>query len=152
MKKVAKAMYGKSMMKTGGTLKAKKGIIMGPGDGGKKKKKSSTPPEFNTPIEKPEVSTAKKTYKNRLVARIGSYFTGKEYQKGTNPVTGMDATRTYEDGKKTRVLKVKNQNKEERKMGRAKKPKMMKGGAKPKAMYGASMKPGMMKMGGTKKK
>jgi hypothetical protein len=64
----------------------------------------------------------------------------------------MDATRTYEDGKKTRVLKVKNQNKEERKMGRAKKPKMMKGGAKPKAMYGASMKPGMMKMGGTKKK
>ena len=32
------------------------------------------------------------------------------------------------------------------------KTKMMKGGAKPKAMYGASMKPGMMKMGGTKKK
>jgi len=32
------------------------------------------------------------------------------------------------------------------------KGKMAKGGAKPKAMYGASMKPGMMKKGGTKKK
>ena len=104
--------------KTGGTLKAKKGIIMGPGDGGKKKKKSSTPPEFNTPIEKPEVSTTKKVYKNPLVARVGSYFTGKEYQKGTNPFTEMDVTRTYKDGKKTRVLKVKNQ--EEKKMGGAK--------------------------------
>jgi len=31
------------------------------------------------------------------------------------------------------------------------KTKMMKGGAKPKAMYGASMKPGMMKKGGSKK-
>jgi hypothetical protein len=38
------------------------------------------------------------------------------------------------------------------KMGGAKKPKMMSGGAKPKAMYGTSMKPGMMKKGGAKKK
>jgi len=38
------------------------------------------------------------------------------------------------------------------KMGGAKKPKMMSGGTKPKAMYGTSMKPGMMKKGGTKKK
>ena len=38
------------------------------------------------------------------------------------------------------------------KMGGAKKLKMMKGGAKPKAMYGTSMKSGMMKMGGAKKK
>lgn len=37
------------------------------------------------------------------------------------------------------------------KMGGAKKPKMMSGGAKPKAMYGKTMKPGMMKKGGTKK-
>jgi len=34
----------------------------------------------------------------------------------------------------------------------AKKPKMMSGGTKPKAMYGTSMKPGMMKKGGAKKK
>lgn len=32
------------------------------------------------------------------------------------------------------------------------KGKMMSGGTKPKAMYGTSMKPGMMKKGGTKKK
>jgi hypothetical protein len=31
------------------------------------------------------------------------------------------------------------------------KPKMKLSGAKPKAMYGASMKPGMMKKGGSKK-
>ena len=37
-------------------------------------------------------------------------------------------------------------------MGGTKKPKMMMGGAKPKAMYGVSMKPGMMKKGGAKKK
>ena len=38
------------------------------------------------------------------------------------------------------------------KNGGAKKSKMMAGGTKPKAMYGMSMKPGMMKKGGAKKK
>jgi len=166
MKKISKAMYGKSMMKTGGTLKAKMGTIMGPGDGGKKKKKSSTPPEFNTPIEKPEVSTTKKVYKSPIVARIGSYFTGKENQKSKNPVTGMNVTRTYEKGKKTRVIKSKD-NKEvdtpsdynnkpdvKRKGGSMAKTSMMKmgGSAKPKAMYGMTAKPSMMRKGGAKKK
>ena len=39
-----------------------------------------------------------------------------------------------------------------KKYGGTAKPKMMKGGAKPKAMYGTAMKPGMMKKGGAKKK
>jgi hypothetical protein len=77
-------------------------------DGGKKKKK--TPPEENTPITKPEVATSKKTYKNPLMARAASYFTGKtEYQKNENPISKMSTTRTFKDGKKTRVLKTKMQ-------------------------------------------
>jgi len=39
-----------------------------------------------------------------------------------------------------------------RKEGGAIKPKMMNGGAKPKAMYGTTMKPTMMQKGGAKKK
>ncbi len=78
MKKVAKAMYGKSMMKKGGKVTTKK-MEMG----------------------------------------------------------GMSSGTMMKDS--------------EMKMGGAKKLKMMKGGAKPKAMYGTSMKSGMMKMGGAKK-
>jgi hypothetical protein len=105
MKKLAKAMYGKSMMKKGGASKMKKyapgGIV---GDDPKKK----DTPEFNTPVTKSEVETSKKTYKNPVMARVASYFTGKkEYQKNQNPVTGMDVTRTYKDGKKERVIKTK---------------------------------------------
>jgi len=104
MKKLAKAMYGKSMMKKGGSSKMKKyapgGIV---GDDPKKK----DTPEFNTPVTKPEVETSKKTYKSPVMARVASYFTGKkEYQKNQNPVTGMDVTRTYKDGKKERVIKT----------------------------------------------
>jgi len=195
MKKLAKAMYGKSMMKKGGASKMKKyapgGIV---GDDPKKK----DTPEFNTPVTKPEVETSKKTYKNPVMARVASYFTGKkEYQKNQNPVTGMDVTRTYKDGKKERVIKTKSEEKQKGGSTRMKKyadggptlgpvysgPTGGRGGAgtyeppvtgkekstrkptstgkpikkiggatKPKAMYGASMKPGMMKMGGAKKK
>jgi hypothetical protein len=164
MKKMTKAMYGKAMMKTGGSTKMKKyapgGIV---GDDPKKKKDQ---PEFNTPIEKPEVSTTKKVYKSPIIARIGSYFTGKENQKSKNPVTGMNVTRTYEKGKKTRVIKSKD-NKEvdtpsdynnkpdvKRKGGSMAKTSMMKmgGSAKPKAMYGMTAKPSMMRKGGAKKK
>jgi hypothetical protein len=144
MKKMSKAMYGKSMMKTGGTLKAKKGIIMGPGDGGKKKKKSSTPPEFNTPIEKPEVSTTKKVYKSPIVARIGSIFTGEENQKSKNPITGMDVTRTFKKGKKTRVIKSTDNTEVDTPSKYTNKPVKRKGGS--------MAKTSMMKMGGAKKK
>jgi hypothetical protein len=89
---------GVNTMKNGGAIN----------DGGKKKKK--TPPEENTPITKPEVATSKKTYKNPLMARAASYFTGKtEYQKNENPISKMSTTRTFKDGKKTRVLKTKMQ-------------------------------------------
>lgn len=216
MKKMTKAMYGKSMMKSGGASKMKKyklgsAVNNTPGDDDKKKKKEKKePPEFNTPIVKDEVSTTQRTYKNPLIARIGSYFTGKEYQKSTNPVTNMNTTRTFENGKKTRVLRVKEQKmggafkmkkyddggqkgsvafntvdkktamnalgidkgktgkydpsnfapipttkttiETTKKYGGTAKPKMMKGGTKPKAMYGTAMKPGMMKKGGAKKK
>lgn len=144
MKKMSKAMYGKSMMKTGGTLKAKKGIIMGPGDGGKKKKKSSTPPEFNTSIEKPEVSTTKKVYKSPIVARIGSIFTGEENQKSKNPITGMDVTRTFKKGKKTRVIKSTDNTEVDTPSKYTNKPVKRKGGS--------MAKTSMMKMGGAKKK
>jgi hypothetical protein len=91
-------------MKKGGSIKMKK--YADGGVGGKKSKKN--PPEENTPITKPEVATSKKTYKNPLMARAASYFTGKtEYQKKDNPVSGMSVTRTYKDGKKERVLKSK---------------------------------------------
>ena len=191
-------MYGKAMMKSGGSTKMKKFDNGGRvGDDPKKKKDT---PEFNTPVTKPEVETSKKTYKNPVMARVASYFTGKkEYQKNQNPVTGMDVTRTYKDGKKERVIKTKaSEETGQRPMQHKKggstrmkkyaeggptlgpvysgptggrggagtyepgattktrttgKPKKKIGGAtKPKAMYGASMKPGMMKMGGAKKK
>jgi hypothetical protein len=98
---------GVNTMKKGGAIKMKKyDSGGGVGDGGKKKKK--TPPEENTPITKPEVPTSKKTYKNPLMARAASYFTGKtEYQKNENPISKMSTTRTFKDGKKTRVLKTK---------------------------------------------
>jgi hypothetical protein len=93
-----------SVQKKGGSIKMKK--YADGGVGGKKNKKN--PPEENTPITKPEVATSKKTYKNPLMARAASYFTGKtEYQKKDNPVSGMSVTRTYKDGKKERVLKSK---------------------------------------------
>jgi hypothetical protein len=98
---------GVNTMKKGGMVKkySAGGRI---DDGGKKKKK--TPPEENTPITKPEVATSKKTYKNPLMARAASYFTGKtEYQKNENPISKMSTTRTFKDGKKTRVLKTKMQ-------------------------------------------
>ena len=98
---------GVNTMKKGGMVKkySAGGRI---DDGGKKKKK--TPPEENTPITKPEVATSKKTYKNPLMARAASYFTGKtEYQKNENPINKMSTTRTFKDGKKTRVLKTKMQ-------------------------------------------
>ena len=153
MKKLAKAMYGKSMMKKGGIRKAKVGTIVGNGGDDKNKK---NPPEENTPITKPEVSTVKKTYKVPIVARAASYFTGKtEYQKNENPVTGMDVTRTYKDGKKERVIKTKaSEETGQRPMQKKGGPVKMKmgGTAKPKAMYGMSTRPSMMRKGGAKKK
>lgn len=50
------------------------------------------------------------------------------------------------------ATKMKMVSKGKMKMGGAIKPKMMSGGAKPKAMYGATMKPDMMQTGGAKKK
>jgi hypothetical protein len=50
------------------------------------------------------------------------------------------------------ATKMKIVSKGKMKMGGAMKPKMMSGGAKPKAMYGATMKPDMMQTGGAKKK
>jgi len=49
------------------------------------------------------------------------------------------------------ATKMKIVSKGKMKMGGAMKPKMMSGGAKPKAMYGTSMKPGMMQTGGASK-
>jgi hypothetical protein len=142
MKKMSKAMYGKSMMKTGGSTKMKKyapgGIV---GDDPKKKKDQ---PEFNTPVEKKEVTAAKDPRKTNVGARLASVFTGKkEYTRRDNPVTGMNVVKTFIGGKKDRVVKDKIDSKEEKKMG---------GSAKPKAMYGKTIKASMMKMGGAKKK
>ena len=97
---------GVNTMKKGGAVKMKKMQAGGVTNAGKKNKKNL--PEENTPITKPEVATSKKTYKNPLMARAASYFTGKtEYQKNENPISKMSTTRTFKDGKKTRVLKSK---------------------------------------------
>lgn len=96
---------GVNTMKKGGAVKMKKMQAGGMAKAGKK-----NPPEENTPITKPEVATNKKTYKNPVMARAASYFTGKtEYQKSENPINKMSTTRTFKDGKKTRVLKTKMQ-------------------------------------------
>lgn len=88
MKKVTKAMYGKSMMKTGGMVNPNATI-----------KKQTVPGSKGVMSgENPKISASKKAK-----GKVG---------------------------------------------GTSKAPKT----ATPKAMYGMSMKPGMMKMGGTKKK
>ena len=94
MKKMGKAMYGKSMMMTGGMTNSNAKISV-----------DKTPGSKGTTV-------------------------------GLNPNAVVSPTAKY-------GMTMKN--------GGAK-PKMMKGGAKTKAMYGASMKPGMMKKGGAKKK
>jgi hypothetical protein len=110
MKKMSKAMYGKSMMMTGGmanpnaivkkqTVPGSKGVMSG---------------------ENPKASAS-------------TVATGRP-TKSTAP---QDATPKGKYGMTMKSGGIKT--------------KMMKGGAKPKAMYGASMKPSMMKKGGSKK-
>lgn len=83
--------------------------------------------------------------------KLAKAMDGKSMMKKGGKVTtkkmGMGGMHAMPDGtmmKDSMMPPMKN--------GGAKKPKMMAGGAKPKAMYGTSMKPGMMKKGGTKKK
>ena len=144
MKKVAKAMYGKSMMKTGGKV--------GPIEGIKLRMQAAK-----------EARQMKKN--NEKMEELRNAQKSKPEMNYTNPYTpkgkkGMVVKTKYKTGGKVTAKKMEMGGMSsgtmmkdlEMKMGGAKKLKMMKGGAKPKAMYGASMKPGMMKMGGTKKK
>lgn len=95
MKKLAKAMCGKSMMQKGGTKKYQAG-------GMKKKATTINPTSRNTAMTALGVDKKNQYSPSKFNDNVTSYARGT--------------------------------------------------GAKPKAMYGTSMKPGMMKMGGTKKK
>lgn len=125
MKKMAKAMYGKSMMK-GGASKMKKyklgnAVNDGPGDG--------------------KTSAYQNAAKNPVNEKIAMDALGikKPKPKPQSVFPNMNKPGAYDDVRSS-------------KYGGTAKPKMMKGGAKPKAMYGTAMKPGMMKKGGAKKK
>lgn len=108
MKKLAKAMYGKSMMQKGGTKKYQAGGIKKAS--GMKKATTMNPTSRNTAMTALGVDKKNQYSPSKFNDNVTSYARG----------TGAK--------------------------------KMQGGGAKPKAMYGTSMKSGMMKMGGTKKK
>jgi hypothetical protein len=133
MKKLTKAMYGKSMMKKGGMKKMADGGGVGrsQASGGKGSPSDMTPNSSSGPVNGPNTV----------------YAPGKKK-------TG-DSTKSYKTGgmvnSNTKVIASKIAK--GRSGGTSKAPKK----AIPKAMYGASMdpnmmKPGMMKMGGSKKK
>ena len=129
--------------------KAKYGISMKKGD-----------PVIPVPGMKKSQAKAEEFYdKNPSVRTYTNEYTGKTIPTG--PMTKQEyqeaaqrAADVYDD-KPTPMRKkggaMNSTKKTTYKSGGATKPKMMNGGAKPKAMYGASMKPGMMKKGGVKK-
>lgn len=137
-KMVKKPMAKKPMMKKGGVKKMQPGGPVTPVPGMKKSQAKAE--EFYD--KNPSVRTYTNEYTGKKIPT--GPMTKKEYQDAAERAADV-----YDD-KPTPMLKKGGATK--MKMGGAKKPKMMSGGAKPKAMYGTSMKPGMMKKGGAKKK
>jgi len=150
MKKVAKAMYGKTMMNDGGKVgRAERKEIR---QGRRARTKELVDEGLITPFEgiKLRMQAAKEArqgQKKNNVTPKAKY--GMSMKPGMMKKGGKVTAKKMEMGGMSSGTMMKDS---EMKMGGAKKLKMMNGGAKPKAMYGASMKPGMMKMGGTKKK
>ena len=136
-KMVKKPMAKKPMMKKGGVKKMRPGGPVTPVPG--MKKSLAKAEEFYD--KNPSVRTYTNEYTGEKIPT--GPMTKKEYQNAAERAADV-----YND-KPTPMLKKGGTAK--MKMGGAKKPKMMSGGAKPKAMYGKTMKPGMMKKGGTKK-
>jgi hypothetical protein len=128
MKKVAKAMYGKSMMKNGGMKKMADGGGVGKSQasGGKGSISDMTPNSSSGVVNGPNTI----------------YAPGKKK---------TESTKTYKTGgmvnSNAKILVDKTPGSKGTKVGLN-----PKAGVTPKAKYGMSMKPGMMKMGGTKKK
>jgi len=181
MKKVAKAMYGKSMMKKGGTSsKMKKykpgGAVSDPGDRFKKRQERKiAKAETRSKIAEIEgegtVKDKRDNRANRItkVAGTGRQKTPKSVSTSTSTSTSNTDNRNsgntnYNTNNNNSSSSSSNSesnsesNSGPRSNGRINKtnkkpvPKMKMGGAKPKAMYGMSMKPRMMKKGGAKKK
>ena len=131
MKKLSKAMYGKSMMKKGGMKKMADGGPTTPGDSTMvtiKKGSYSSPSDYQAAID-----STRKSGKTVNLPKEKSPASWNKQMKGGSMKKAM-----YGASMDSSMMK----------------PSMMKkgGAAKPKAMYGASMKPGMMKKGGAKKK
>jgi hypothetical protein len=119
------------------------------------KKKMQTGGVKPVPGMKKNQAKAEEFYdKNPSVRTYTNEFTGKKIPTG--PMTKKEyqnaaerAAAVYDDGTKSKPSPMlKKGGSAKMKMGGAKKPKMMSGGAKPKAMYGTSMKSDMMKKGG----
>lgn len=90
---------------------------------------------------------------NRKVLKDKGYIVRSEDNKGSYvPYSKEQKNSTSSPDNVAAAMSQSKTPRPIRKNGGAIKPKMMKGGAKPKAMYGMSMKPGMMKKGGAKKK
>ena len=121
MKKITKAMYGKSMMKTGGAKKMQGG---GMSTGQVDRMNTNT-----TEGEKQKMKTGGMVNSNAKVP-VDKTPGSKGVKSGTNPKASASKKAKGKVG------------------GTSVAPKT----ATPKAMYGMSMKPGMMKMGGAKKK
>ena len=142
MKNMSKAMYGKTMMQDGGMTRAEKKEAR---QGRKARTKELINEGIITPIEgvklrmqaaKERRKEAPKTYKTGGMvnsnAKVSADKTpgSKGVKSGTNPKASASKVAKGRVG------------------GTSAAPKT----ATPKAMYGMSMKPGMMKMGGAKKK
>ena len=146
MKKLTKAMYGKSMMKNGGMKKMANGGPTTPGDSTTvtiKKGSYSSPSDYQAAID-----STRNSGKTVYLPKEKSPASWSKQMKG-------GSTKSYKTGgmvnSNTKVMASKIAK--GRSGGTSKAPKK----AIPKAMYGASMdpnmmKPGMMKMGGSKKK
>ena len=153
MKKVSKAMYGKSMMNDGGKVGPIEGIklrMQAAKEARKRQKNEENMREYrNNQKSKPEMNFPNPyppKCKKGMVVKT-KYKTGGMVNANTkvsaDKTPGSKGVMSGENPKVSASKVAKG-----RSGGTSKAPKT----ATPKAMYGMSMKPGMMKMGGTKKK
>ncbi len=179
MKKLAKAMYGKSMMKKGGSSKMKKYEAGGVNDFEDRMEKKKRRAETKAEIAQIEGEGTVKTKRDNRFNRVASLF-------GKGPNASGDSNQLpkggpMKKGGSTRMKKyaeggptlgpvysgptggrggagtyeppVIGKEKSTRKPTSTGKPiKKIGGATKPKAMYGMTAKPSMMRKGGAKKK
>ena len=174
MKKLAKAMYGKSMMKKGGASKMKKYEAGGVNDFEDRMEKKKRRAETKAEIAQIEGEGTVKTKRDNRFNRVASLF-------GKGPNASGDSNQLPKGGpmhKKGGSIRMKKYaeggptlgpvysgptggkggagtsgpQKEPYQIKEGMKKKKIGGATKPKAMYGMTAKPSMMKRGGAKKK